>query len=210
MANEQGTEQKQPQAGEARAEQPGILKRVYDLATTQPILIGAAVGAGVLVTAGSLLWSGGPGKPARRYVYPWWFMRMLMAGGWAGLALDAFNEHRGVQFHKLAQWTPIVFAPVGVLLQLAAAAKGPEGRSLSIVSDMLAVPIGIYGQMRHLTPRLQPGLPLKGRLLAAHPPILAPASFAAVGLLELFGHAMADDQRATKVKLSLGRALGRS
>lgn len=207
MADQPGTDRDQPGTRQAREQQPGVIKRILDLAMSQPGLIGAAAVSSALIIAGALMWSGGPGKPARRYIYEWWFLRLLMAGGWAGLALDAYSEHRGDQFRNLAQWAPVVFAPVGILLQLAAASRGPEGRSLSIASDILAVPVGLYGQMRHVLPRLQPGLPLKGRLFAAHPPILAPAGFAAVGLLELFGHAMADEQRAA-VKRTLDRASG--
>ena len=186
------TEEEQ-QASEKKS--PSLLERAYNLVKRQPALITTAVVTSGLIIAILSMRSPRFDKAVKGYWFDWWLMRLIMSAGWTGLGIDVFTEHYGVRFRDPAMYTPLVFIPIGVGLQTAALMKGEEGRPYAIASDMIAIPVGLYGQMRHVLPRLQPGLPLKGRVTAAHPPVLAPASFAALAILELLARGVANDHK---------------
>jgi len=134
---------------------------------------------------------------------------LFLAGGMVTLVFDAFVAHFSWNNHtmKWNQAIPIVYGLVAALLlgvvgllPLKEALTRKIGVTFGVVG-LLVGGLGVYFHARSLLEGMDSdttGLDAIGKLLAAGPPIFAPASFAGVGLLLLVLPSLIGAQSATQ------------
>lgn len=118
-------------------------------------------------------------------VFSWGrWLSLYCAFSFAMLGVDAAMNHHQVITRVPWAYTPLVFAPLAVIVSLAGV-YSKRWRQSSWVLGGLAILVGIAGTLFHNVPTIM------GRgeqtiwqaLLNAYRPVLAPASFAATGVL---------------------------
>jgi hypothetical protein len=104
----------------------------------------------------------------------------------AVLGVDVAMNHRDVIHETPFAYIPIVFAPLALLLCMAAVFS-QRWRYAAWGIGLLALLVGGAGTLFHLVPTIteRGALPLTQALLTSPRPLLAPAAFASTGLLML-------------------------
>lgn len=119
--------------------------------------------------------------------FPWgrWLM-LYSALSFAVLGIDAAMNHHEVLVENAWSWTPVIFAPLAVIVSLVSVFSAAWRRQAWILG-VVAIIVGIAGTLFHNVPTLDERgtMSIWHALLTAKQPVLAPAAFASTGLLLL-------------------------
>ena len=115
---------------------------------------------------------------------PW--LALYCAISYAVLGVDAAMNHHTVIFENKFSWTPLIFAPIAVIVSLICVFS-PRWRRWAWILGVLALIVGIAGTLFHNIPTIteRGQLTIWQALLNPTQPVLAPAAFASTGLLLL-------------------------
>lgn len=120
-------------------------------------------------------------------LFPWGrWLALYCVLSFIMLGVDATMSHHDVLTENRWSWTPVIFAPLAVIVSLVSVFS-LRWRLQAWILGALAMLVGIAGTLFHNVPTIleRGGQSLWHAVLTAERPVFAPAAFAATGLLLL-------------------------
>ncbi len=142
-------------------------------------------------------------------------MLLMAATNEIFLGIDTYLAHSISGTIRPYEWIPIIFGPIaGVLLLLAgviALRQRPLATVIATVTLLASIAVGLLGAYFHwaraILPSGPPGQQVTVTLLVWAPPILAPLTFALVGLLGISAAWIEDPANSGVLSLLMGRRI---
>jgi hypothetical protein len=140
-------------------------------------------------------------------------MLLMAATNEIFLGIDTYLAHSISGTIRPYEWIPIIFGPIaGALLLLAgliALRRRPLATIIATVTLLVSIAVGLLGAYFHwaraILPSGPPGQQVTVTLLVWAPPILAPLTFALVGLLGISAAWIEDPADSGVLRLLMGR-----
>ncbi len=114
---------------------------------------------------------------------------LFTSGNLAFLAVDVAIAHSVNAFRPVYEWIPVLLPPMGAVTALGLAVqRGPSRllRGMHLLTMLVSVLVGLLGLAFHLRAMLNPLGGVSWSWLVFSAPVLAPLSFAGVGLIGIF------------------------